>query len=206
MNRFKLYLLLPLACVSFAQVSHAQSRTYFNSIIAWQIHYKQEFLQNPQSPIPHSEVKQIQFFTPDSHYRIPAKLTPSSDQSPFSIKTEDGQSQEFIKYGTLTFQLNNQQLQLSLYRSVSLMQSSTYHNLLFLPFYDKTNGTLTYAGGRYLDIDLTDIRHNQVILDFNKAYNPYCAYTEGYSCPLPPPGNSLPIPIYAGELAFKRSL
>lgn len=198
--------IISVVLLSIFQVlnGHAQSNGYADSIIRWQIHYKQEFIQNPQSPLSSSEVHRIEFFTPNPAFRIRAHLIPSKNLSPITIRTEDGQTQNFIKYGILQFSLNNRKLQLTLFRSVSLMQSASYRNLLFLPFYDKTNGTLTYEGGRYVDIDLRDIKNQQVIIDFNKAYNPYCAYSGGYSCPLPPPGNSLPIKIYAGELAFKK--
>lgn len=204
MPTFKKIIPFVLLSISQALTANAQSNGYADSIIQWQIHYKQEFLQNPQSPLSPSKVHHIEFFTPNPAFRIRANLIPAQKPSPITIRTEDGQTRNFIKYGILQFSLNNRQLHLTLYRSVSLMQSASYRNLLFLPFYDETNGTLTYEGGRYLDIYLKDIKNHQVIIDFNKAYNPYCAYSSGYSCPLPPAGNSLPIKIFAGELAFKK--
>jgi uncharacterized protein (DUF1684 family) len=74
---------------------------------------------------------------------------------------------------------------------------------LFLPFQDETNGDDTYGGGRYMDLKITDIRDNRITLDFNKCYNPWCAYSDGYNCPVPPKSNHLPIEVKAGEKMFK---
>jgi uncharacterized protein (DUF1684 family) len=79
-----------------------------------------------------------------------------------------------------------------------------YKNYLFVPFKDMTNGKETYGGGRYLDLETTDIQNDSVILDFNKAYNPYCAYSNGYSCPIPPKENHLAVSIEAGEKTFGK--
>jgi uncharacterized protein (DUF1684 family) len=82
------------------------------------------------------------------------------------------------------------------------MRQEEYRDYLFLPFADLTNGEETYGGGRYLD--LTIPTGNTILLDFNKAYNPYCAYNPKYSCPLVPKQNRLDIPIIAGVKAFKK--
>jgi uncharacterized protein (DUF1684 family) len=79
-----------------------------------------------------------------------------------------------------------------------------YKDYLYLPFKDFTNGESTYGGGRYLDFKMSDIQENQtIIIDFNKAYNPYCAYSDGYSCPIPPSENHLQVFIEAGEKNIK---
>jgi uncharacterized protein (DUF1684 family) len=77
-----------------------------------------------------------------------------------------------------------------------------YKDYLFLPFTDDTNGTDTYAGGRYIDLTVKDFIGSSVVIDFNKAYNPYCAFSGGYSCPKPPDENHLQIPVQAGEKLF----
>ena len=80
-----------------------------------------------------------------------------------------------------------------------------FRNELFLPFKDKTNANGSYGGGRYIDIKISDIENGKVILDFNKAYNPWCAYSDGYSCPIPPKENHLKIAVTAGEKEYGKS-
>ncbi|HEX6333812.1 MAG TPA: DUF1684 domain-containing protein, partial [Flavisolibacter sp.] len=87
------------------------------------------------------------------------------------------------------------------YQSQNLLNTE-YRNHLFLPFTDATTGKTTYEVGRYIDLQITDIREGWVTIDFNKAYNPYCAYTSGYNCPIPPAENRLPVAIEAGEKSY----
>jgi uncharacterized protein (DUF1684 family) len=82
------------------------------------------------------------------------------------------------------------------------MANPAYKNLLFLPFNDSSNGDSSYGGGRYIDLDVNHIVNKQITIDFNKAYNPYCAYSDGYRCPVPPQENRLSIEILAGEKLF----
>jgi uncharacterized protein (DUF1684 family) len=83
------------------------------------------------------------------------------------------------------------------------MESEKYRNLLFLPFTDRTTGKESYDGGRYIDLDMSSIQNNEVVIDFNKAYNPYCAYVSGrYSCPIPPAENRLAVAVKAGEMRY----
>jgi hypothetical protein len=86
------------------------------------------------------------------------------------------------------------------------MRTAEYKNYLFIPFTDVTNGTDTYEGGRYIDISTSDIRDNKLTLDFNKAYNPYCCYTNGYNCPIPPKENELTIAVNAGEMKYTKGV
>lgn len=85
---------------------------------------------------------------------------------------------------------------------MALAMNPAYKDLLFLPFTDQTNNKETYGGGRYIDLNVNDIRNNHLEIDFNKAYNPYCAYSDGYRCPIPPEENDLPISIIVGEKLY----
>jgi uncharacterized protein (DUF1684 family) len=109
----------------------------------------------------------------------------------------------FTCYGKIIFTLHDTAYHLNVYRSVS--SQPQYKDYLFIPFTDLTSGDETYGSGRYIDILTTDIYSNSVEIDFNKAYNPYCAYTTGYNCPIPPRQNYLPVAITAGEKAFAKS-
>lgn len=95
-------------------------------------------------------------------------------------------------------------MQLTVYRSIALSKLPSTSDYLFLPFTDETNGAATYAGGRYIDLRLADFKGNRVIIDFNKAYNPYCAFSAGYACPKPPDENRLQTAVEAGEKLFAK--
>jgi uncharacterized protein len=94
---------------------------------------------------------------------------------------------------------------LNLYQSQSLMEVDAYKSHLFLPFTDETSGAGSYEGGRYIDLSFEDIRNKKIVIDFNKAYNPYCAYVSGkYNCPIPPAENTLPVRVEAGERQYAK--
>jgi uncharacterized protein (DUF1684 family) len=100
------------------------------------------------------------------------------------------------------FTINGKDFQLTLYKNEIPSPNPKYSDLLFLPFTDETNGKTTYGGGRYIDVSIKDIKNGFLALDFNKAYNPYCAYSNGYRCPVPPEENDLQLEILAGEKLF----
>jgi hypothetical protein len=100
--------------------------------------------------------------------------------------------------------LHGEQYSLFIYQSENLLKKEGMEDYLFLPFTDATNNIATFGGGRYLDFKMADIKNNQLIIDFNKAYNPYCAFGEGYSCPIPPRENDMEIKIVAGEKLFLK--
>ncbi|RYZ18548.1 MAG: DUF1684 domain-containing protein, partial [Chitinophagaceae bacterium] len=107
-------------------------------------------------------------------------------------------------YGKIHFVIHDSTCTLTVYRSKRLMQTEEYKNHLFIPFTDANTGTATYEGGRYIDVSIPDIRDGKILIDFNKAYNPYCCYTTGYNCPIPPKENTLPVAINAGEMKYTK--
>ena len=143
------------------------------------------------------------FYPISKDYCVVADFKRAENSQWLSFPTSGKINKIFKHYGTLSFQLDGQSLELQVYQSQDLMQRAEYRNYLFLPFTDLTNANETYEGGRYLDLTTADIQNNTVLLDFNKAYNPYCAYVSGkYNCPIPPRENTLPVAIWAGEKAF----
>ena len=108
-----------------------------------------------------------------------------------------------MQFGVAKFEVAGQALTLNIYQNLRLIKDSLYRDHLFLPFKDLTNGESTYGGGRYLDFKQGDIQNGILILDFNKCYNPWCAFSDGYNCPVPPVPNHLEIAIEAGERNFK---
>ena len=108
-------------------------------------------------------------------------------------------------YGILHFILKDTILKLEVYQSQKLMDIKQYEDLLFVPFTDQTNGEQSYENGRYIDLTMDEIKTGYYLLDFNKAYNPYCAYISNtYNCPIPPKANNLAVAIRAGEMKFGR--
>ncbi|MEO8148169.1 MAG: DUF1684 domain-containing protein [Bacteroidia bacterium] len=191
-----------LVLVSITASSYAQS--YKDEIKAHREKYKQDFLEDDNSPLKKSDLNYLQFFDVDESYKVTASFIRTENAVPFDMPTMNGNKKKYIEYGTLSFQLQGKTCSLKIYQSVSLMNIDEYKDYLFIPFTDKTNGNTTYGGGRYLDFRTGDIKNYQMILDFNKAYNPYCAYSAGYSCPKPPSENALSVKVNAGEKEFGK--
>lgn len=138
----------------------------------------------------------LNYFDFDSTYQLTAIF--SKDKGPkFEMPTSTDRKPIYRQYGTLSFELNGQKSTLVVYQNIELSKSKEYRNYLFVPFRDNNSGNETYGGGRYLDIQKQ--KGKSWIIDFNLAYNPYCAYSYRYSCPIPPKENTLTIPIDAGE-------
>jgi uncharacterized protein len=179
------------------------AQTYQESILKHREHYKSEFLTNG-GPLKKNDLEYLRFYEPDANYQVKAMFKKSEDVATLFFATSDGQKQEYFKHGVFTFEVKGKKVTLNVYRSLALMRMPQYKNYLFVPFKDMTNGKETYGGGRYLDLETTDIQKDSVILDFNKAYNPYCAFSNGYSCPIPPKENHLTVSIDAGEKTFGK--
>ena len=145
------------------------------------------------------------FYPVNENYRVVARFTPASDGKWFNMETSGAIKKTFRVYGVLKFTIHDTTATLNLYQSQNLMGSEDYKDYLFLPFTDLSSGETTYAAGRYLDLNIRDIKNGTVVLDFNKAYNPYCAYvSDKYNCPVPPRENHLSVHIAAGEQTFAK--
>ncbi|MEP7032674.1 MAG: DUF1684 domain-containing protein [Actinomycetota bacterium] len=113
---------------------------------------------------------------------------------PIVMQTSTGGEQTYHRAGVVRFEVDGQPTQVTLYSSPDMHE-------LFLPFRDATSGKDTYGAGRYLEVDRPG-EDGHVVIDFNAAYNPYCAYNPNWSCPIPPGENWLAVPIRAGEELF----
>lgn len=182
--------------------STAAAQNHNASIAKHREDYKAAFIKETRSPLNEADLKHLHFFDADSTYAVVAKVELLSNQKVFNMPTYDGTSKEFIRYARVKFSHNKRELELTLYRNIALATNPAYKDLLFLPFTDQTNQKTTYGGGRYIDLSLGDIKNGQLMIDFNKAYNPYCAYSDGYRCPIPPEENDLSIEILAGEKLY----
>ncbi|MEZ0540690.1 DUF1684 domain-containing protein [Fibrella arboris] len=167
-------------------------------------HYKAEFLSTKSSPLPSQEaVSLLRFYPADSAYRVTATVTRTPGSAPVDFPTSmANRTASEAPYATLSFTINGKPCRLTVYRSLGLANNPMYRDYLFLPFTDATTGQETYGGGRYLDLRTGQIQNGTLVLDFNKAYNPYCAYKSGYACPIPPAANRLAVAIKAGERTY----
>ena len=175
------------------------------SILEYHKKLNDEYKDAKTSPLPNKYRKDfdgLDFFEPDTNYVVKARLELALGATPFLMATTTNQSQEYKLYGRLFFKLNGKDLQLEVYQNQQLIKQEKYKDHLFLPFLDKTNGKETYGGGRYIELSETD--EDFIMVDFNKAYNPYCAYSKKYSCPVVPIVNILDIEVRAGVKAFNK--
>ncbi len=142
----------------------------------------------------------LDFFEPDTSYVVKAKFVRTVDASPFLMPTTTDRKTLEIVYGIAHFTLNGLDHQLEVYQSLNSMGPDVDKDYLFLPFLDETNGNETYGGGRYIDLSIP--KGDTLIIDFNRAYNPYCVYNKKYSCPLVPRQNYLRTNVRAGVKDF----
>lgn len=182
----------------------AQTKTYEQTILEHRESYKKAFLEEENSPLKKSDFKYLDFYPVNSSYLVTAQFKRIEDTIGFDMKTHSGKLKPYVVYGVVEFELKGQRCSLYIYQSVTLRTQKGLEDLLFIPFTDVSSGTETYGGGRYLDFSIKDIFSNKLIIDFNKAYNPYCAYKGGYSCPIPPKENFLNLTVEAGEKRFKN--
>ena len=138
------------------------------------------------------------YFEPDESFKVSASLEFIDDLTKVTLPTTDGRLREYFRFAYLHFELGSQPQRLLVFKPVN----SSSNSELFLGFRDETNGSETYAGGRYLDLEYS--QGSELILDFNMAYNPFCVYAEDYSCPIPPAVNQLSVPIAAGEKMYRK--
>jgi uncharacterized protein len=151
---------------------------------------------SPDSPVPVAErasMLPLAYFPIDAGYHVPAKLAPAPGEVALEMPTSTGQRRRMRRAGQLRFTVKGQPLALTAF----VEENDQAMQRLFVPFADTTNGTETYFGGRYLDLDRTAT--GLYDLDFNRAYHPYCVYNPQYDCPYPPRENRLASPIRSGE-------
>ena len=173
-------------------------------VLAFQKDLNEEFRDPERSPLPdryRKDFETLDFFPPDTSYIVTARLVRTPDALPFLMPTTTDRKSKEVLYGVVHFTLNGEKHQLEIYQNQELMQQEEYRDYLFLPFTDSTNGEETYGGGRYIDLRIP--YGDSIVLDFNKAYNPYCAYNKKFSCPIVPGVNNLDTEVKAGVKAFE---
>ncbi|PTL99455.1 MAG: hypothetical protein DA407_16755 [Bacteroidetes bacterium] len=171
----------------------------------WQREMNADFKDATKSPLKdkdRKDFKSLDFFKFDSVYVVKTRLIRTPDEQPFKMKTTTDRLPNYVKYGIVEFELKEKTHQLNIYQNIDLLSKPGYEDYLFLPFLDNTNAETSYGGGRYVEGRIPE--GNTLIIDFNTAYNPYCAYNEKYSCPIVPRENYVDENIEAGVKVFAK--
>ena len=150
---------------------------------------------SPLTPQQRRQFRGLEYYSENPQLRFALALDefPDQEKEHTEIITSTGDSNTQIRWGKFSFNVDGQEVSLTVFRGVDQEE-------FFLPFADSTSGGVTYGAGRYLDI--VPLHDGRYLIDFNYAYNPYCAYNPDWSCPIPPPGNRLRVAILAGEKLF----
>lgn len=192
--------LLLLCICSFYATAQTDSLRAIEEITAFQRKLNEEYNNREESPLDAVDFAAFEnhdFFPINLGYRVNAKLAVTEGTPFFAMKTTTSRFSTERVYGYVTFTLAGKDFRLPVYQSKDLMQTDEYADYLFFPFTDETNGKETYGGGRYIDLRIPKEGDNLVI-DFNMAYNPYCAYSSRFSCPLVPAENQLDVAVPVG--------
>ena len=184
--------------ISITQLGISQ-KSYRKEIKTFQNTINKEYSDTAESPLTKEDLivfKSLDFYPVKKEYRVVAGFTRTENAQPFKMKTTTDRAPEYVKYGEVTFTLDGKTVKVNIYQSMRLREKEAYKDYLFLPFTDLSSGKTSYGGGRYVDLKIP--KGNTIIIDFNKAYNPYCAYNHKYSCVVPPAENFINLEIKAG--------
>lgn len=148
--------------------------------------------KDTSSPIENkANFKGLKYFEINPAFKIIGKIDKLTSGQTINISMSGGETEEYEAYGNVTFEIEGIKCALKIFK--------TPEGNLFLPFKDLTSNKETYGAGRYLDFGVEDVRNNQLTIDFNKAYQPFCSYNHTFTCPVPPAENFLNVSVKAGE-------
>ena len=194
MRIFLIFFSFLLTSFSFAQ------KSYIDSIERYFKKYVKE-----HEVVAGKDKEFMSFFPVNEKYRLICRFERTMNSPWFRMESSGPIKKNYRVYGIIHFTINDTAVTLNIYQSQDLMTTKEYKDHLFIPFTDATSGEETYESGRYIDLEIKDITNKNVLIDFNKAYNPYCAYVSGkYNCPIPPAENRLVVAIHAGERSFGK--
>lgn len=192
-----LILLISLPFISFAQSD------YKKELLEHRADKNIEYKDTLKSPLKHNQIDvfdSLNYFSPNEKWKVQAIFTKEIG-GPFDMATSSGNTKKFRQYGKLRFIIDGAVYELPIYQNLHLMTNPLYKDYIFIPFTDLTNGEESYGGGRYIEAEIPT--SGVFELDFNYCFTPYCHYTDGYNCPIPPKENFLNIRVEAGEKVFE---
>jgi uncharacterized protein len=167
---------------------------------------KDEFMRSARSPLlgpVRTDFQGLHYHPYNSDLEVRAIFASDANRETLVMPNSDGSESVYERIGWFRFQLDGQDVRLAGFARQGTTPSDQLPESLFVPFQDASSGVESYSGGRYLEVNLED---GAVEANFNFAYNPFCAYAEGWACPIPPLENRLKVPIRAGELNFETEL
>lgn len=189
-----------ISLLLYGYTAAAQDGTYADSLLQFREKYIEE-----HEVIQGNDRSLLRFFPVDKKFCIPARLEKIEEAPWFKMETSGTVKKTYRVYGVLHFSIGDTSLKLHVYQSETLKQDPRYADYLLLPFTDRTSGEESYDNGRYIDLSIPELEKGGFMLDFNKAYNPYCAYISNkYNCPVPPKENELTVAIRAGEMKYGK--
>ena len=200
-----MHIRLLILSLLFSNVLLSQNKAAINEIEDFQKKLNKEFSSKADSPLTDEDLKTfkaLDFFPIDTAFTVTAKLNIQKDSKPFKMATTTDRLPIYKLYAIASFVINCKEYQLEIYQNQKMVLTPDYEDYLFLPFTDSTNGDTSYGGGRFIDLAIPE--NDEIIIDFNQAYNPYCAYNHKYSCPIPPEVNDLDLEVKAGVMAYKH--
>ncbi|MEL6670489.1 MAG: DUF1684 domain-containing protein [Bacteroidota bacterium] len=188
-----------LSCSPKVGVVAEESPTHTDQITQWQMELNAQYKDPEHSPLPPENREAFTahpFFEINDKYRVEARLVYPDDTEILDMPTSSGSTKTYSVWARAHFSIDGQAGSLMVLKPAGFRSVSS--NYLFVPFQDETSGQQTYGGGRYINLPLPQGRPETIMIDFNRAYHPYCAYTTGYNCPIPPQENRLNLRIQAG--------
>ena len=193
----KIRLSIIFVLLLFTACSQEKEAEFLKNAKEFQYKMNIEFADKKTSPLTDDDFQtfsSLKFFPIQEKYRVKANFTSTPNEKPFEMITTTSRLAKYVKFGIANFKLDGKDLELNIYQNVEGKKH------LFLPYFDKTSGKESYSGGKYIELDQPE--NNIIIIDFNQSYNPYCAYNEKYSCPIPPDENHLDVEVKAGVRKF----
>lgn len=163
---------------------------------------KKQTFKSSSSPLEEADratFDSLSYYSIDRKFQVEADYERLRKPDTLKMPMTTGTTEPYLRFAKATFNLEGQRISLVLFLKVNAADST-----FFVPFTDRTNGSETYEGGRFLDIPKPGADGKIITIDFNKAYNPFCVYNYNYACPIPPAENRLPIPVQAGEKSYAK--
>ncbi|MCD6178445.1 MAG: DUF1684 domain-containing protein [Bacteroidales bacterium] len=199
----KIYYLFILLNIFSISCQNEEAKIYIAKIEQQRSEKNREYsdsLKSPLNPIHLAEFNGLDYFDIDPDFCVEGTFEQTPEEKPFVMATSTDRAPTYRKYGNFHFTLKNKEFTLGAFQDMDYIDDTAYNQYLFLPFQDLTSAKESYGGGRYIDILIPKTK--KITVDFNLAYNPYCAYDDRWSCVIPPPENFLNIKILAGEKKF----
>ena len=198
----KIALAVAIIGIIYYSLSDAKpsASAYFAQLNKFRRDKNQAFRQGENSPLETAQKTRfdsLKYYPGDQTLAVAVKFTRNEKPDTALLQMSDNKTEKYLRWGTAKFEINNAPQQLLLF-----LKANGTDSTLFVPFTDLSNGHDTYGGGRYLDTTIPRLDETALTLDFNRAYSPYCAYNNAYSCPVPPAENRLRVAIPAGEKSF----